>query len=150
MPAGFSDLEKKLLLVNQRTANGTGRLIQAPYLDTLKLGHLDNEISEVRLKSSVIISYLPTAYVIEVSTTRTWKGVRTSSQPEIGWGIEVYAVHWDESINYAGTGERRKDWGEELSIMWPEPESSSLKERFRKFMRHVLEIQALLEGVSSS
>lgn len=145
-PARFKDLSKNLVLIDDEQWKG---ILKVPSLNTSKLRELQAEVGRTSLKSSVIIPYKTTPYVIEVSVTKTWERACTLDKPETTWGVELYASHWDESINHVCGGERRKDWGQGLKNIWPGDEPS-LEPRFEGFLRTILEVQALLEGAQSS
>lgn len=125
-----------------------GGILKVPNVNTSGLGDLQNEVGETRLKSSVLIPYKTTPYIIEVSVTKKWNKAQTREESETTWGVELYASHWDESINYVCGGERRKDWGQGLNQMWPGDEPG-LEPRFGGFLQTILEVQALLEDVPS-
>lgn len=103
-------------------------------------------VSTARLKSSVIIPFKDTPYLIEVSVTRSWEGGKIDSQPREEWEIEGYGAHWDEAINCVSTSETgRKDWGEDLRNGWT-GRDQSLEARFGAFLRVMLEMQVILES----
>ncbi|KAI5462981.1 hypothetical protein BGZ63DRAFT_412686 [Mariannaea sp. PMI_226] len=144
-PAGFNDLSKKLKIeVDQDWES----ILKIPKVDTRQLGDLQNQIRQIGVKSSVVIPYKLTPYVIEINITRAWQEGRMSDEPQVTWGIEFYASHWDESINHVCGGERRKDWGQGLKSIWPGDEPS-LGLRFEEFLQTVLEVQSILEDAQS-
>lgn len=150
LPPGFDVLNKKLILANRKAIDDDDearRVIQLPLLDTSRLDELGNRIDEIRLKSSVLISHLSSALVIEISITQVWVRGKIKEGPDWGfWGIEVYGLNWDECMNHTGAGELRRDWGEGLINVWPEPDSHPFEARFGTFIRNILRIQNLLEG----
>ncbi|KAF7551713.1 hypothetical protein G7046_g7645 [Stylonectria norvegica] len=145
IPLGFEGFEKKLVVTPGKNSS---RYIQIPQLSTLRLGDLMSRVSQTRLRSSVKITFKDTPYILEVSVTKVWNGGRTTTEPEVSWGIEFYGVHWDEGINYVSAGERRKDWGEGLVNIWSGSDPS-LGVRFGDFIRTVLQVQAVLNGAGS-
>lgn len=144
VPVEFKDLSQKLLLTVDSNQAGSD-LIRIPRVSTHKLGNVRDSIGQLRLKSSAIIPYKNTPYVIEVNVTKVWKGTCMADTPEITWGVEFYAAHWDESIMHISGGDHRKDWGQGLKHMWPGDEPC-LESRFGEFLGTILEIQALLDG----
>ncbi|KAK7426856.1 hypothetical protein QQZ08_006602 [Neonectria magnoliae] len=146
IPAAFKNLPQELLLTVNKDATG---FLRIPYVDIVKLGDARSQIGQLRLKSSAIIPYKATPYVIEVSITKAWKDGNMKDNPDITWGIEFHAVHWDESINHVGGGDHRKDWGQGLKHVWPGNEPD-LESRFGEFLETILEIQALLDEAHSN
>ncbi|KAK7416090.1 hypothetical protein QQX98_005418 [Neonectria punicea] len=146
IPAAFKNLPQELLLTVNKNATG---FLRIPYVDIVKLGDARGQIGQLKLKSSAIIPYKATPYVIEVSITKTWKEGNMKDNPDITWGIELHAVHWDESINHVRGGDHRKDWGQGLKHVWPGNEPD-LEARFGEFLETILEIQALLDDAHSN
>ncbi|KAF7540644.1 hypothetical protein G7Z17_g12152 [Cylindrodendrum hubeiense] len=144
IPLAFKDLSQKLLLTVNSTQD-LSDLIRIPHISTHKLGDLRGHVGQLKLKTSATIPYKTTPYVIEISITKIWKGACTTDEPDITWGIEFYAAHWDESIMHVSGGDNRKDWGQGLENIWPGDEPG-LESRFRQFVGTVLEMQALLDG----
>ncbi|CAM1507334.1 Fc.00g069750.m01.CDS01 [Cosmosporella sp. VM-42] len=148
LPPGFSGLPQRLSLSAPRVeGNGQPELLKFPRIQAW-LGDLESHVDQIRMTTAATIPYMDTPYVVEVNVGRVWKGGRTTAEPEMSWGIELYAVHWEESINYVSTGGRKKDWGEGLQNIWA-GDDPSLEARFGDFLRTVLEVQALLEDIDS-
>jgi hypothetical protein len=137
VPPEFKDLAKRILLnINP----DDDALLPIPSVNTAKLASLGEKITQIRARSWVIIPFKESDYVLRIYITKSLKGPRTSEEPEVTWGIELYAPHWEESVNHASGG--RKDWGKGLENIWME--GDDLKSRLGCFMRTILEVQALL------
>ncbi|KAF4974506.1 hypothetical protein FZEAL_8602 [Fusarium zealandicum] len=137
-PTGFKELAQKVWLVADANEDA---LFSVPHINTARLAMLDNEISQIRVKSSARVPYRETPYAIEVNVTKTLKGSHTRGEPEITWGVELYAPHWDESVNHASGG--RKNWGKKMENIWWD-EGPDVKSRLGGFFGTILEVQALL------
>ncbi|KAF4451341.1 hypothetical protein FALBO_16346 [Fusarium albosuccineum] len=141
VPNAFKDLAQKVSLA---TSSNDDTFLNIPQINTTKLAALDDEISQIRLKSSAIIPIPRTLYVLEINITKTLKGPREARETDVTWGIEFYAPHWEEIANHSSG--RRKDWGQELEHIWLEG-GSDLKSRFGDFLQNILEVQAFLNTV---
>ncbi|KAF4969121.1 hypothetical protein FSARC_3588 [Fusarium sarcochroum] len=140
IPPEFKDLAKKVVLI---VKPDEGILLPVPSMTTTKLASLDGQITHIKARSWAIVPFKETDYVLKISITKTLKGVRAEGEPDITWGLELYAPHWDESVNHASGG--RKDWGKGLENIWTE--GHDLKSRLEGFIGTVLEVQALLNRV---
>ncbi|KAM0437440.1 hypothetical protein ACHAPT_001802 [Fusarium lateritium] len=144
VPAGFKDLAQKVCLtasVNKET------LLTIPSVNTTKLTALEDEIKQIRVKSSAKFPFKDTSYTLEISVTKTAKGVRAAGEPEVTWSIELYAPHWEESVNHVSGG--RKVWGTGLENIWTD-DGHDLESRLGGFCRVILEVQALLNRAEAS
>ena len=100
-------------------------------------------VDKMRLETSTLIPYQDTAYIIEINICQTWDGFNTSTSPDTTWTIQFYNPNWDILLNTIHPDGRGKDWGDDLSAIWPGAEET-LKHRFGEFVRHILNIQATL------
>ncbi|KAH7274626.1 hypothetical protein MRS44_000521 [Fusarium solani] len=141
---GFKDLAQKVCL----TANvNKEALLAVPTVNTAKLAALEDEIKQIRVKSAARFPYKDSSYVLEISVTKTVNGFRAAGGPEVTWSVELYAPHWEESVNHMSGG--RKVWGEGLENIWTD-EGHDLKSRLGGFCRVILEVQALLSRADAS
>ncbi|KAM0563845.1 hypothetical protein ACHAPJ_000051 [Fusarium lateritium] len=136
----FKDLAKKVVLDFKPDQE---ILLPVPSVNTAKLAPLDNQITHIKARSWAVVPFKETDYVLKISITKTLKGTRAEGEPEVIWGLELYAPHWEESVNHASGG--RKDWGKGLENIWTE--GHDLKSRLGGFIGTVLEVQALLNRV---
>ena len=146
-PPGFNTVQRRVI-VSANDIREPDLDFRFPSVSISGLKELENHIANTRIKSSVILQYKDTPYSLEISVTKTWKRAQTAADPDLTWGIELYAIHWEESINYINPSTRRKDWGEDLENIWPGSDSS-LEIRFGAFIRTILEVQSVLEGIGS-
>ncbi|KAF5025265.1 hypothetical protein F66182_2650 [Fusarium sp. NRRL 66182] len=142
VPPDFRDFGQRVMLAI-KADNDT--LLPIPSVNTTKLARLNDQITQVRVRSWAIVPFKETEYALKINITKTLKGACTEGEPEVTWGIELYAPHWEESANHASGG--RKDWGKGLENIWPE--GHDLKSRLGGFLRTILEIQALLNRASA-
>ncbi|KPM39983.1 hypothetical protein AK830_g6568 [Neonectria ditissima] len=147
VPAAFKNIPQELMLTTNN--ENTTDALRIPQVDTTRLKDARNQIGQLRLKSSVIIPYKMTPYVIEISVTKAWKGGIMKDKPDLTWGIELHAAHWDETINHVSGSDHRKDWGKGLEHIWPGNEPG-LEPRFEEFVGTILEVQALLDAAHSN
>ncbi|KAJ4272357.1 hypothetical protein NW762_001070 [Fusarium torreyae] len=136
----FKDLAKKVALAVEPDQN---ILLPVPSVNTAKLAPLDHQITHIKARSWAVVPFKETDYVLKISITKTLKGTRAEGEPEATWGLELYAPHWEESVNHASGG--RKDWGKGLENIWTD--GHDLKSRLGGFIGTVLEVQALLNRV---
>ena len=146
-PSWLSGFTQKIGLETPDGGHAQSELLKFPVVKA-RLGDLESQVNQIRMTTAATIPYKDTPYVMEVNVSKAWEGGRTSAQPVTSWGIELYALHWEETINYVSTGGRKKDWGERLQNIWP-GDDPSLEARFGDFLRTVLEVQALLEDIDS-
>ncbi|RTE71245.1 hypothetical protein BHE90_014345 [Fusarium euwallaceae] len=144
VPASFKDLSEKVCL----TANVDKQsLLAVPTVNTARLAALEDEIKQIRVKSSARFPFKDSSYMLEISVTKAINGFRASGGPEVTWSVELYAPHWEESVNHMSGG--RKVWGEGLENIWTD-EGHDLKSRLGGFCRVILEVQALLNRADAS
>lgn len=100
---GFKDLAQKVYL----TANvNKEALLAVPTVNTAKLAALEDEIKQIRVKSAARFPYKDSSYVLEISVTKTVNGFRAAGGPEVTWSVELYAPHWEESVNHMSGGRK--------------------------------------------
>ncbi|KAG8675455.1 hypothetical protein FPOAC1_001434 [Fusarium poae] len=142
VPPEFGDLAKK---VSVSLNLDDDSFLPIPNVNTAKLASLGEQITEIYTRSWATVPFKESSYAIKIDVTKKLKGLQ-DNEPEVTWGIELYAPHWEESVNYASGG--RKDWGKELENIWTE--GNDLKSRLGCFMRTILEVQALLNRADAS
>lgn len=147
LPDGLKNLAQMITLLPPQIEADSPNKLNGPRIGLLRLGGMESQVSQIRLKTGVIIPWKDTPFAIEVNVTETWNDGRRSTAPELSWSIELYELSWDESMNYLGAGERRKDWGEGFCNIWPGGDLS-FEARFANFIRTVLEVQAVFEGIN--
>ncbi|RBQ65366.1 hypothetical protein FVER14953_01467 [Fusarium verticillioides] len=140
VPTEFRDLAKRISVVFKPDE---GTILPLPNVDTSKLAIPDEQFTEIQARSWAIIPFKESPYVLKINITKTLKGSRTIGQQNSTWGVELYAPHWEESLNYYSGG--RKDWGEGLENIWEE--GGDLQSRLKCFLRTIMEVQALLNSV---
>ncbi|RGP76576.1 hypothetical protein FSPOR_7 [Fusarium sporotrichioides] len=136
VPPEFGDLTKKVLISLKPDDDS---FLPIPNVNIAKLASLGDQVTEIYTRSWATVPFKDSSYAIKIDVTKNLKGLQ-AGEPEVTWGIELYAPHWEESVNYASGG--RKDWGKELENIWTE--GNDLKSRLGCFMRTILEVQALL------
>ncbi|PNY23407.1 Uncharacterized protein TCAP_06651 [Tolypocladium capitatum] len=149
LPAELRKLAAGIVLIPDRAGGKqTVAALKPPrVMMTTRAG--GDTVDETLLKTSILVPFKDTPFIVEISVTQAWSGLKTSTTPETWWGVEFYGQHWDEAINHVCPGERRKDWGPGLQDIWL-GYSPSLEERFMEFLDHVLEIQSTLGGADFS
>ncbi|KAF4338242.1 hypothetical protein FBEOM_7860 [Fusarium beomiforme] len=140
VPHEFKDLAKRVSVIFKP---GQGTILPSPQVNTIKLAGLHEQITEIRARSWAIIPFKESNYVLKINITKILKGSCTVGEESITWGVELYAPHWEESVNHARGG--RKDWGKGLENIWEE--GDDLQSRLGCFVRTILEVQALLDRV---
>lgn len=118
--------------------------IKFPRLQIDQPGQMGSSVAETRLQVTATVPYQESPWAVEISITRVWKGLNTTVEPEVHWGIQAYGVHWEDAINCVEVGGRRKDWGADLEFMWP---GDSLNEGFKNFVESIVMIQRGLDEV---
>ncbi|RDA90528.1 hypothetical protein CP533_4144 [Ophiocordyceps camponoti-saundersi (nom. inval.)] len=104
------------------------------------------EVESTVLKTSVMLPFRNTKYVIEVSVSQTWSRMKTDSEPETRWGIEFYGLHWEETLEGISSHEQRDDWNEVMRSLWPSGEQNT-EAGFLNFLEHVIEVQSALAAL---
>lgn len=116
-----------------------------PSLTANLSGPLAKEIQETDFRTSVLIPVDNSPYIIEVSVTQQWDGLKWYSAPKRIWfSVEMYGRSWDESINIKRPSGGKKDWGEELIHLFPDS-SRSLRERVEEFVESIMLVQYVLD-----
>ena len=116
-----------------------------PNLTANLSGPLAKEIQETDFRTSVLIPVDNSPYIIEVSVTQQWDGLKWYSTPKRIWfSVEMYGRSWDESINIKKPSGGKKDWGEELIHLFPDS-SRSLRERLEEFVESIMLVQYVLD-----
>lgn len=144
VPDDLLKLMQSIVLIPNKADKGDGHSLCPPRL--LNGQSAGGQIDRTTLKTSIIVPFRNTPFVIEVSITQQWQGMKTVSEADTWWGLEFYCRGWDETINNVSPGERRKDWGPKLERIWPGIDQS-LEERFTAFLEYIVEIQAALDDV---
>lgn len=129
-----------------REVDTTGNQLILPQLSKRGQPPIHTQVSETRMKNSIMMTLRDEQYVVEVSVTRTWNKVDFDKSPDATWSIELYGKRWEEALNTVSSEGRRKDWGKDLVEVWP-GSNPSLEGRFRDFLRCVLKVQACLDHV---
>ncbi|KAM0259541.1 hypothetical protein ACHAQJ_003267 [Trichoderma viride] len=102
-------------------------------------------VSQTRLKTSFIAEFRDSPYMLEISITQEWEGLRTDTTPEETiWQVEFYGKHWDSAMNQINPVDQRKDWGEGLKNVWIGTDPD-LMERFSNFLRVLVQVQRQLD-----
>lgn len=140
VPTEFKDLAKRISVVFNPDE---GTILPLPNVDISKLSIPDEQFTEIQARSWAIIPFKESPYVLKINITELLKGSRTIGEQNVTWGVELYAPHWEESLNYSSGG--RKDWGEGLENVWEE--GDNLQSRLGCFLRTTMEVQALLNRV---
>ena len=147
IPASFGAILQTTKLKYQGEENNASLTI--PNVGFEKFDSSGSVVQTVFLKSSVVIPFKDTPYLVEISRISTYKDGKTTKKPALSWCIEVYGAHWDDAINCVNaTDGERKDWGEDLRIMWP-GRYKTLEERFGAFLKAVLDIQSFLDAFNT-
>ncbi|KJZ79089.1 hypothetical protein HIM_01240 [Hirsutella minnesotensis 3608] len=105
------------------------------------------DVQETTLRTSVVIPFKSTPFVIEVSIFRTWPGMKTDLAPKTWWSVEFYGLSWDATMIDVTLNERGRNWAEELRFMWPGSEDDDVEERFSRFLDYIIQIQIALGAV---
>ncbi|CAG7562213.1 unnamed protein product [Fusarium equiseti] len=146
VPLEFKDLARKVSVALPDEDN----LLPVPRVDIRKLVGLKDKITDICAKSWVIVPFKDSNYELKFNITKTLKEFGAAEEPEVTWGVELYAPHWEESVNHASGGQ--KDWGQGLENIWAE--GNDLESRLGSFIRTILEVQSLLNradaGTASS
>lgn len=144
----FKELVDGISLTFNNQEDDLQKILKTPRLTISKLAKWENKVSETRLKTMAKVAINETPYVIEISITQAWSGLKTATAPRVGWGIEIYGVDWDEIMNQENQSERRRDWGADLEGIWKGP-GQSLEQRFGDFLQIILKTQSVLENADT-
>ena len=148
IPSELRNLVRGIVLVPDRAGGDQVAELTTPRVMMTKVLGGD-KVDETLLKTSILVPFKDTPFIVEISVTQAWSGLETNTDPETWWGLEFYGQHWDEAMNHVNPGERRKDWGPELQDIWL-GHGPGLEERFMEFLEHILELQSALVGTNPS
>ncbi|PHH80264.1 hypothetical protein CDD80_2287 [Ophiocordyceps camponoti-rufipedis] len=121
-------------------------LLQPPRVVVKRLPGSD-QIEETVLKTSVLLPFKSTRYVVEVSISHTWARMETEAVPQMRWGIEFYGLHWEETLEGSGPQGQRDDWGAVVRTLWPSS-GEGVEAGFLNFLEDIAEIQSALAALS--
>lgn len=139
----LKDLIGGIKVSNRPHIGGQG-MFQLSHLAPMRPGPLGNMIEKTWLKSSITIPMIDGPYVVEINVTQTWNGCNVTTPPDITWGLEVFGLHWDETINNVVADGRRRDWGPEFIKVWT-GDGESLEKRLEQFLLCILRVQGALD-----
>ncbi|KAK4071239.1 uncharacterized protein Triagg1_6270 [Trichoderma aggressivum f. europaeum] len=145
VPAGIDKLIKELRLI-PATYEETGDFLKPGEVAVGQAGEWKDKILETRLKTTFAIELHGTPYILEISITQIWKGLKTRLKAKMEWGIQLYGKHWDSAMNQVNPHTRRKDWGEGHKNVWVGTDPD-LGRRFQNFLEVVLQLQQHVEDV---
>lgn len=101
----------------------------------------NDRIYLTRLKTSFIAEFQDSPYVLEISITQEWEGLKTSvKEKKIIWQMDFYGKHWDSAMNQVNPVDQRKDFGEGLKNIWVGTDPDLMK-RFQIFLETFLKVQ---------
>ncbi|KAL7924989.1 hypothetical protein ACQKWADRAFT_284728 [Trichoderma austrokoningii] len=116
-------------------------LLPSDVVVTKDPGNWKYDIMRTRLKTSFIAEFQDTPYVLEISMSQEWEGLRTRAPEEnIIWQMEFYGKHWDSAMNQVNPVDQRKDFGEGLKHIWVGSDPD-LEVRFANFLQVLLKLQ---------
>ncbi|KAL7909849.1 hypothetical protein GGI35DRAFT_480083 [Trichoderma velutinum] len=145
VPNGIDKLINELSLI-PATYEENGDFLKPGEVIVGQAGEWKDKISETRLKTTFAVELYDTPYLLEISMTQIWKGLKTRSKAKIVWGIQLYGKHWDSAMNQLNPHSRRKDWGEGQKNVWVGTDPD-LGRRFQSFLEVVLQLQQHVEDV---
>lgn len=143
IPMELSSLMKRTSLNFANIGSAGLMSLKFPQIQVRSPGNMGGQVNQTRLQMTATVPYRDTPWAVEISITQAWKGLDTTIQPDVYWGIQVYGVHWEDAINTMEVGGRRKEWGPNLQYMWP---GDSTEEAFKSFLESIVTIQAKLDG----
>ncbi|KAL7930899.1 hypothetical protein V8C35DRAFT_311678 [Trichoderma chlorosporum] len=144
-PVGMGKLIKQLEL-RPATYEENGDLLKPGEVIVGQNEEWQHRISETRLKTTIAVELYDTPYMLEISMTQIWKGLKTNLKARIVWGIQLYGKHWDSEMNQVNPHNRRKDWGEGQKNVWVGTDPD-LGKRFQSFLEVVLRLQQHVEDI---
>lgn len=147
VPSDLTDFLQKLKIRRPDTKASDG-ILMLPRVSAKDAKQPDTMVKSSQLKSSVMMMLAGGDYIVEVSLTRQYEGVDFDGPSTVTWEVQLYGKRWEEAVNTMSSDGRRKDWGKDLVEVWPGAETS-IEDRFKNFLRNVLEVQALLTRVTS-
>lgn len=127
--------------------SGPQDVLKQPSIEPLTLGDFGNKVTETRLRTSAIVPWKTTPYLVEIGVTTVWKGINLGIQPRVFWDVQVYGNHWESAVNRVRSDIRRKDWGPDMCDVWT-GEEKTMTGRMEGFVKEMLGIQAVLEEYS--
>lgn len=145
VPDGIAKLINELRLI-AATYEESGDVLKPGEVRVGQAGPWKDKISETRLKTTFAVELHDIPYMLEISITQIWKGLKTKSQAKMAWGIQLYGKHWDSAMNQVNPHTRRKDWGEGQKNVWVGTDPD-LGKRFQSFLEVVLQLQQHVEDV---
>ncbi|UKZ52218.1 hypothetical protein TrVGV298_005993 [Trichoderma virens] len=145
VPAGIDKLIKELQL-RPATYEEDGDFLKPGEVIVGQAEEWQGRISETRLKTTFAVELHDTPYMLEISMTQIWKGLKTNLRANVVWGIQLYGKHWDSAMNQLNPHSRRKDWGEGQRNVWVGTDPD-LGKRFQSFLEVVLQLQQHVEDV---
>jgi hypothetical protein len=121
--------------------------LKQPSIEPFSLGDFAKTVSETRLRTSAVVPWKATPYLVEIGITTIWNGVNLGLKPHIHWDVQFYGSHWESAVNRSRSDMRRKDWGVDLCDVWV-GEAKSLEGRLEGFVKEILDLQIMLERFS--
>lgn len=116
-------------------------LIPSDVVVTKDPGDWKHDVQQTRLKTSFIAEFQDTPYVLEISMSQEWEGLRTRApEKKIIWQMDFYGKHWDSAMNQVNPIDQRKDFGEGLKHIWVGSDPD-LEVRFANFLLVFLKFQ---------
>ncbi|RFU76770.1 hypothetical protein TARUN_5471 [Trichoderma arundinaceum] len=106
-------------------------------------------VSETELKTSFVADFQDTPYVLEISISQFWNGIKTKSKPDVTWGVELYGKHWDSAMNQINPIDGRKDWGEGQKNVWPGTDPD-LGKRFSSLLQVIVQLQQQINDMGTT
>ena len=105
---------------------------------------LDGRVDATTLTRSQRFQCGDTPYILEVTRSLVWAGVRTAEEPASSCSLSLYDPHWDREMKVPRDANMARNWGDGLENLFSGKEPS-LMARFSKFVSRVWEIQEVLE-----
>lgn len=143
IPAPYRDLMSRTVLKPAEDEESKETVFQS-FRVRVPQCSLSKEIEETVLKTSIIMPLKDTRLLIEVNVSQAWNHTETQKDPEIWWGIELYGVHWDESMHSSTQRKPRGDSRAILETLWPDKSGATLEGGFQQFLGHIIEVQSAL------
>ncbi|RDA85976.1 hypothetical protein CP532_4875 [Ophiocordyceps camponoti-leonardi (nom. inval.)] len=131
--------------LTERGGDDESSLLQPPQVK-IKPQPGSDEVESTVLKTSVILPFRTTKFVIEVSVSQSWSCMETESEPDTRWGVELYGLHWEETLEGISCREQRDDWNAVMRSLWPS-DTQDLDSGFLRFLEHVVDVQSALSAL---
>lgn len=145
-PEGLLELLKTLehrVIYNEDDKNGN-YLLPSRVVVTKDPGYWADDIYRTRLKTSFIAEFQDSPYVLEISISQEWEGLKTrAEEKKMIWQMDFYGKHWDSAMNQVNPVDQRKDFGEGLKHIWVGTDPD-LMSRFSSFLEVFLKVQQQL------